>query len=103
MVITCPACNKANQTEAVCQRCGCDLSRLHTIVEFAASRLNAAVTSLAVRDLPEALAQAERSWRLYHTAASARVAFMASAAMGETQRTLRWREREGVFEKDSAR
>ena len=93
MPIVCPACNKANQTEAACQRCGCDLARLHGLADAAAACLDGATAALADGDWPAALTAAGRSWRLRHTAESARVAFLAAAATGETARALRWRER----------
>lgn len=93
MPLACPACNKASQTDAVCQRCGCDLARLHDIVVIAAARLGRAVGALANRDWPAALAAAESSWRLCHTVESARVAFLASAAAGDPARALWWHER----------
>ncbi len=39
-----------------------------------------------------ALVAAGRSWRLRHTAESARISFLAAAAMGDTPRALRWRD-----------
>jgi hypothetical protein len=93
MAIACPACNKAGQTDAACQRCGCDLTRLHGIVAAAATRLAGAAAALEHRDWPGALAEAERSWRLLHTAESAQLAWVAAAACGDTARALRWRER----------
>lgn len=93
MPIVCPACNKANQTEAACQRCGCDLARLHEIGDAAAACLGGATAALAERDWSAAHAAAGRSWRLRHTAESARIAFLAAAALGDTARALRWRDR----------
>jgi hypothetical protein len=93
MAIACPACKKADQTETACQRCGCDLTRLHDIVVAAGKRLGAAHTALECRDWAGALTQATRSWRLLHTAESAQVAFLAAAASGESASALRWRER----------
>jgi hypothetical protein len=93
MPLTCPACNKPGQTEAACARCGCDLSRLHTVLEAAASRLSAARAALEVCDWPGARAQAERSWRLCHTVASARVAFLAAAGAGDVAGAATWHRR----------
>ena len=93
MPITCPACNKASQSGAACQRCGCDLARLHQIVEAAATHLEGAATALAECDWSAALTAAGRSWRLRHTAESARIIFLAAAAAGDTARALRWRHR----------
>lgn len=95
MSLTCPACNKAAQAEAACVRCGCDLSRLRAVLVAAASRLDAARVSLAARDWPGALADAQRSWRLHHTPEAARVAFCAAAAAGDTARAIAWHERAG--------
>jgi len=92
MPLVCPACNKAGQTAATCQRCGCDLSRLHAILKAAASLLRAAVASLANGNRREALTLAQRSWRLHHNSASAQVAFLAAAGVGDTPQALRWRE-----------
>jgi hypothetical protein len=75
MPITCPACNKAGQTDAACQRCGCELTHLHEIVAAAATRLARAHAALTNRDWSGALADAEGSWDLLHTAESARLAW----------------------------
>ena len=93
MPITCPACNKASQSGAACQRCGCDLARLHEIVAAATTHLAGAAAALAARAWSAALAAAGRSWRLRHTAESARIAFLAAAATGDTARAMRWRDR----------
>lgn len=96
--IVCPACNKANQTAPTCQRCGCELSPLHEIAAAAASRLSAARSALAMSNWPAALHAAAHSWRLRHTAESARVAFLAIAAAGDTMQAMRWRRRAEVAE-----
>ena len=93
MPITCPTCSKASQSGAVCQRCGCDLARLHQIVEAAATHLDGAAAALAERDWSTALTAARSSWRLRHTAESARIIFLAAAATGDTARALHWRQR----------
>ena len=91
MPITCPACNKAGQTDAACQRCGCELTHLHEIVAAAATRLARAHAALTNRDWSGALADAEGSWDLLHTAESARLAWVAAAAVGDTPGALRGR------------
>jgi hypothetical protein len=91
--LTCPACNKAGQTEAACQRCGCDLSRLHTISATAAVRLEDARAALEEFDWSAAQARAAESWRLRHSPEAARLAFLAAVGSGETAATLRWRRR----------
>ena len=93
MPIACPACNKANQTEAACQRCGCDLARLHEIRAAAVACLGGATAALTHCDWPAALSAAAHSWRLRHTVESARIAFLAAAAAGDAARALRWRQR----------
>ncbi len=97
MAITCPACNKAGQTDATCQRCGCDLAHLHEIVAAAATRLDRAHAGLACCDWSDALAEAECSWRLVRTREAAQVAWVAAAAVGDTPRVLRWRERSAAL------
>jgi hypothetical protein len=92
MEITCPACNKDGQTEAACSRCGCDLTRLHAVVHAASAAVSAARAALGRADWPEALAQAQTSWQLLHTANAARAAFLAAAVLGETAAALRWRQ-----------
>lgn len=93
MPLTCPACNKANQSDATCPRCGCDLSRLHQLAAASTARLADALTALEEFDWPEALNHASSSWRLRHSAASARLAFLAATAAGQTQAALRWHRR----------
>jgi hypothetical protein len=66
---------------------------LHATVESAARQLFAAVASLKSCEWVQARAQAECSWALYHSAASARLAFLAAAALGDTAQALRWRHR----------
>jgi hypothetical protein len=91
--LTCPACNKAGQTDAACQRCGCDLSRLHTIAAAAAGRYAAARRALEDSDWSAALTRATESWRLRHSPAAAQLAFLAAAAGGNGAATLRWQTR----------
>lgn len=93
MAIVCPACNKAGQTAAACQRCGCDLSHLHEIVGAAATRFASATAALANRDWSGALAEAEHAWQLVHTRESAQLAWAAAAASGDTACALRWHRR----------
>ncbi len=93
MLLTCPACNKAGQADAACQRCGCDLSRLHATAAAAAVRLAAARTALEDSDWSAALTRAADSWRLRHSPAAAQLAFLAAAAGGDGAATLRWHRR----------
>ena len=93
MPIVCPACNKPNQADAACQRCGCDLARLHEVGAAAAASLGDATSALVDCNWPVAFAAAVRSWRLRHTMESARIAFLAAAASGDTAQALRWHRR----------
>ena len=93
MNITCPACGKTGQTAATCQRCACDLSRLQALAQAAGSHLRAARLAVEQRNYPSGLARAEQSWRLCSTFESARLAFLAAAADGDTDRALLWRRR----------
>jgi len=91
--VTCPACNKADQPEAACTRCGCDLTRLHRIVEAAWSRLDAAHRALRAGDYRAALHEASLSWRLCHLPESAGLAFVAAAVLGQTELAVGWHRR----------
>lgn len=93
MPIACPACNKADQTGAVCQRCGCELGLLHEVVSAARSLLGASVVALEGRDWTNALDCAERSWRLKHSGEAAWVAFVAAIASGDADQAACWRRR----------
>lgn len=93
MSITCPACNKPNQAQPACSRCGCDLSCLLALANGAAGALSQARNWLHQRDWAEALEWAEESWRLRHTAEAAGIAFLAAGALGLTARALCWHER----------
>ncbi len=99
MKIQCPACGKQHETDIpdACARCGCNLSALGEILAAAASQLSQAKTGLQQGAWAEALAHAQRSWQLVHTSYSARVACLATAAMGDTVRLARWRRRAAVL------
>ena len=66
MALTCPACRKLNDVEsnAECDRCGCDLGALAAIDESAHWHLSAAVERLRAGDRPGARAHAEHSLAL---------------------------------------
>jgi hypothetical protein len=91
--IDCPACNKPGQTEAVCARCGCDLTRLRAVAEAAVAASDRARDALHLAEWEHALAWAERSWDLFHSKEAARTAFLASAALGQTGEALQWHGR----------
>jgi hypothetical protein len=93
MSLSCPACNKPGQTGQLCQRCGCDLSALHTVRRAAHSSLAQARCLLLRREWQSALLAAEQSWQLYHSAEAAHCAFLAGAALGDTPAALCWRSR----------
>lgn len=93
MSISCPACNKSDQTGPVCARCGCDLSLLHSILASAEECLGTARAALRDCDWPSAQSWASRAWRLHHSAAAARLACLAAAAAGDTPRTILWHTR----------
>lgn len=93
MPLTCPACNKAGQTEAACSRCGCDLSRLHVVARSADARLARARMALADLDWATAHAEALAAWRLRHSAAAAEINVLACAAQGRFATAQIWRER----------
>jgi len=95
MPLTCPACRKPNdiaadQTVSACTRCGCELATLHAIAQSSDRHLAGAVVALRGRHWRNALRHAERAWALRHQPAAARLAFLASAALGQTARALHW-------------
>lgn len=92
MNLTCPACGKREQNDETCARCGCDLSQLQNVLRSAAGHLGAGWQALRTGDWPVALGQANASWRLCHTDAAARLAFLAASALGDTRLALGWRE-----------
>jgi hypothetical protein len=90
MLVTCPACNKGDQIVPVCARCGCDLSALRTVLAAAAVCRADARAALEACDWDQALACAERAWHLHHTPETARLAFLAAAALAQTPHALHW-------------
>ena len=88
----CPACGKSNLAAEsnICSRCGCDLSRLHDVMKSASRHIQQAIECMQRREWESALQNAERSWRLRHLRLSARLAFLASAAFGDTDSAARW-------------
>jgi hypothetical protein len=101
VAITCPACSKSNQTQTVCGRCGCDLSRLWQVSEAAAAALAQARAALRAADWSDALAKAEDSWNLCHSVESARLAFLAAGALREAASAMTWHARASGSQKSS--
>lgn len=101
MRITCPACAKrpveVDAANATCGRCGCDLSIVRDVLQAATGLLQLAKSDLERGDWSAALVHAERSWALTHTPQSARVACLATAALGEGEMLARWRRRVGAL------
>jgi hypothetical protein len=98
MQITCPACSKKNEfsegfdaADRLCVRCGCDLSMLESILHAARQHLSLAKLELEQGNWTGALALAERSWGLKQTPDSARVAFLAAAALAQKETLSKWR------------
>ena len=89
-MLKCPACGKLNHTEAACTRCGCDLARLRAVIAAAQGALAEGRVSLQTGDWARALSWSEESWRLCHTVAAARLAFLAAGAMGDTRIAAAW-------------
>jgi hypothetical protein len=93
MPITCPACGKTQQATTVCARCGSELTSLYGVARAAAGALSQAHQSLRTTDWAGALKWAESSWDLCHSVEAARLAFLATAALGHTTRAFEWRRR----------
>jgi hypothetical protein len=99
MEISCPACGKTSDLRATtaCSRCGCDLGPLAGIIAGSLWHLQAAAGELRAGDWDAALEHAQRSWSLRHSPRAARLAWLATMALGETRDALTWQRRgEGV-------
>jgi hypothetical protein len=90
--MVCPACNKANDEEKRCSRCGADLSALVQIRRSAAQALNSGTRYLKQNDGRSALHQAEIAWHLKNSAAAARLAFLACLHLQLFEAATRWYE-----------
>jgi hypothetical protein len=90
--IVCPACNKANNEEKQCSRCGADLLALVQIRRSAALALNNGTRSLKQNDGRSALHQAEISWHLKKSTEAARLAFLACLILQRFTSATRWYE-----------
>ncbi|MEN8691731.1 MAG: hypothetical protein ABF303_02685 [Desulfobacterales bacterium] len=92
MEMVCPACNKANNEETHCSRCGADLLALVRIRRSAALALNSGTRYLKQNDGRNALHQAEISWHLKKSAEAARLAFLACLHLQRFTSATRWYE-----------
>ena len=90
--IVCPACNKVNNEETQCSRCGADLLALVQIRRSAALALNSGTRYLKQNDGRNALHQAEISWHLKKSAEAARLAFLACLILQLFEAATRWYE-----------
>jgi hypothetical protein len=87
--IICPSCGKANESSP-CRRCGCDLSALFAIDRAARIELAAAGKCLRAGNAQDARNHAVRSWRLRHTLATARLAFLTCTALADFASARLW-------------
>jgi hypothetical protein len=90
--MVCPACNKVNNEETHCGRCGADLQVLVQIRRSAAQALNSGTQYLKQNDGRNALHQAEVSWHLKNSAEAARLAFLACLHLQLFEAATRWYE-----------
>jgi hypothetical protein len=88
--IVCPACNKANNEEAHCSRCGADLHALVQIRRSAALALKKGTQCLKQNEGRDALHQAEISWHLKKSTEAARLAFLACLHLQRFTSATRW-------------
>jgi hypothetical protein len=98
--LVCPACNKVNNEETACSRCGADLFTLAQIRRSAALALNSGTRYLKKNDGRNALDQAEMSWHLKKSAAAARLAFLACLVAQRFASATRWYELAVALEKN---
>lgn len=92
MEMVCPACNKVNNEETHCSRCGADLHVLVQIRRSAALALKSGSGYLKQSDGRNALHQAEISWHLKNSAEAARLAFLACLHLQRFPSATRWYE-----------
>ena len=92
MEMVCPACNKVNNEETQCSRCGADLLALVQIRRSAAQALNSGTWYLKQNDGRNALHQAQISWHLKKSAEAARLAFLSSLHLQRFASATRWYE-----------
>jgi hypothetical protein len=90
--LVCPACNRVNNEETQCSRCGADLFALAQIRRSAALALNSGTRYLKQNDGRKALNQAEMSWHLKKSAEAARLAFLACLVLKRFASATRWYE-----------
>jgi hypothetical protein len=90
--MVCPACNKVNNEETHCSRCGADLLVLVQIRRSAALALKIGTQHLKQNDGRNALQQAEISWHLKNSAEAARLAFLACLHLQRFPSATRWYE-----------
>ncbi|MGW8186158.1 MAG: hypothetical protein ACWGNK_02795 [Desulfobacterales bacterium] len=92
MEMVCPACNKVNNEETHCSRCGANLLMLLQIRRSAALALKSGSGYLKQNDGRNALHQAEISWHLKNSAEAARLAFLACLHLQLFEAATRWYE-----------
>jgi len=90
--IVCPACNKVNNEETHCSRCGADLLALVQIRRSAALALNSGTQYLKQNDGRNALHQAEISWHLKKSTEATRLAFLSCLLLRRFTSATRWYE-----------
>jgi len=98
----CPACNKANDEETHCSRCGADLLVLVQIRRSAALALKIGAQYLKQNDGRSALHQAEIAWHLKNSAEAARLAFLACLHLQRFEAATGWYELAIVLENNPA-
>ena len=96
MEIKCPAFRKSNDvsiSKSNCIRCGCDLEKLANVMREALSQLNSAARSLRNGNWQEALDSADITWNYRHSPMAARIAFLATVALNQTESAILWKAR----------
>jgi len=94
MEIECPACRKKNnQINRECPRCGCDLSSLWNLLEYAEGELGRGIDRLKNNDGPAALEHAKRAWGIQRSARAAKLAFLACILAGKFDKATMWYRR----------
>ncbi len=97
MEIRCPACRKINADNGQCMRCGCDLSRIRTIISDSENFNRQSIQALKKTNYDKARQCAEQAWKLQHNRISAIAEFMVLLGQGDFAGAVKWYARQKKF------
>lgn len=103
MRISCPACNRDNDNETTCRRCGADLTAHYAIKENALYHIYEGRRWLCQGQGDRALSFAQSSWGLLHSCDAARLAFLACLLLGRFDEATHWYRLEAMDSRNGLR